>query len=287
VASRTGLVDWGIEVARGWLLACLVLGIVAGIAFAAYPNIDVEVARLFYDGDQAKFPVSNTYEWNLIRQLANWIPFLLLVPAIFALLRKITFPETKMIVAPSVAVFLVGSCIVGPGLTSNLLLKESWGRPRPIQVQQFAGAADFKPWWKPGGACERNCSFVSGEASQAFWVVAPAALAPPQVRPIALGTAVVFGTSVGAMRIIFGRHFLSDVVFAGLITIAIVMAFYLLLMQPIRRNDARVERIIERGAIALHRNIGALLSQAGTVLARTGSTLRQTGQNLHKRTACL
>jgi len=277
----------GVYVARGWLFACLALGVVAGGVLAAYPHIDVEVARLFFDGDAAMFPVSITYEWNLIRQLANWIPFLLLVPALFALLRKIAFPETKMVIAPSVVVFLVGSFIVGPGLTSNLLLKENWGRPRPMQVQQFAGTADFKPWWQPGGACERNCSFVSGESSQAFWVAAPAMLAPPQLRPFALGGAVVFGTAVGAMRIVFGRHFVSDVVFAGLITIAIVMALYLLLMAPIRRNDARMEKMIERGAVGLHRNVGALLSGAGTLLARAGNTLRQTGHHLHKRTACL
>ena len=273
--------------ARGWLFACLALGLVLGGVFAAFPHLDLELAGLFFDGDESKFPVSKTYEWNLIRQVANWIPFLLVVPALFALLRKVAFPETKMIIAPSVVVFLIGSFIVGPGLTSNLLLKENWGRPRPMQVHQFAGAADFQPWWQPGKGCERNCSFVSGEASQAYWVVAPAMLAPAQLKPVALGGAVVFGTAVGGLRMIFGRHFASDVIFAGLITIAIVMAFYLLLMDPIRRNDVRVEKMIERGAVALHRNVGAFLSGTGTVLARAGSTMRQTGQTLHKRTAVL
>ena len=273
--------------ARGWLLASVALGLCFGIVFAAYPLIDLEVARLFFDDHKDKFPIAITYEWNLVRQLANWIPFLLLVPALFALLRKIVFPGSKMLIAPSVVVFLIGSFIVGPGLTSNLLLKENWGRPRPNHVQQFAGAADFQPWWRPGGACESNCSFVSGEASQAFWVVAPATLAPPQLRPVAMGTAVVFGASVGAMRIVFGRHFVSDVIFAGVITIAIVMALYYLLLNPVRRNDARLERLIERASISLHRNTGALLAGAGTALAHAGGALRHTGQHLHKRIACL
>jgi lipid A 4'-phosphatase len=172
---------WGIDVARGWLFACLALGVVVGGIFAVFPQLDLQVAGLFFDGDKAKFPISSTYEWNLIRRLANWIPFLLIIPALFALLRKVAFPETKMLIAPSVLVFLIGSLIPGPGLTSNLLLKEHWGPPRPIQVHQFAGTANFQPWWQPGEGCERNCSFVSGEASQAFWVVAPATLAPPQV----------------------------------------------------------------------------------------------------------
>jgi len=237
-------------VARGWLLASIALGLVLGGVFAVYPLIDLEVARLFFDDRGAKFPIATTYEWNLVRQIANWIPFLLLVPALFALLRKIVFPGSKMLIAPSVVIFLVGSFIVGPGLTTNLLLKDHWGRPRPHQVQQFAGAADFQPWWRPGGACERNCSFVSGEASQAFWVVAPASLAPAQIRPIAMG-------------------------------------LYFLLLDPIRRNDARLEKLIQRASIALHRNTAALLSGAGTAMAHAGSTLRHTGHHLHKRIACL
>jgi lipid A 4'-phosphatase len=274
-------------VARGWLFATIALGLVLGIVFAVYPFIDLEVANLFFDPQKAKFPIAYGYSWNTVRELANWIPFLLLAPAVFALLRKIVFPDTKMLIAPSVVIYLLASFVIGPGLVSNFVLKEHWGRPRPNSVHQFAGDANFQPWWKPGGECTRNCSFVSGEASQAYWVVAPASLAPPQVRPIAMGSAVVFGTAVGGMRVIFGRHFVSDVLFAGIITIAIVMACYRLLLDPVRRNDARLEKAIERTSVALHRAGGRILAGAGTVLAYAGSSLRRTGQNLHKRIACL
>jgi len=151
-------------VARGWLFASVALGLVFGLVFAVYPLIDLEVARVFFDDHKSKFPISVTYEWNLVRQLANWIPFLLLAPALFALLRKIVFPGSKLLISPSVVVLLVASFIVGPGLTSNLLLRENWGRPRPNRVQQFAGTADFEPWWRPGGACERNCSFCTSRS---------------------------------------------------------------------------------------------------------------------------
>ncbi|WP_431558752.1 phosphatase PAP2 family protein [Methyloceanibacter sp.] len=269
------------------MFASVALGLISGILFAAYPLIDLEVARLFFDDRAAKFPLAITYEWNLVRRVANWIPFVLLAPALFVLLRKIVYPGSAMLIAPSVVVFLLASFVVGPGLTSNLLLKENWGRPRPNHVQQFAGAADFQPWWRPSGACTRNCSFVSGEASQAFWAVAPAMLAPPQVRPVAMGAAVVFGASVGAMRVVFGRHFVSDIVFAGLITIAIVMGFYRLLLDPLRRNDARLERAVERTSVALHKATGAALAGLGAALAHAGGSLRHTGQHLHKRIACL
>jgi len=99
--------------------------------------------------------------------------------------------------------------------------------------------------------------------------------------------AVIFGTAVGYLRVVFGRHFVSDIVFAGLITIVVVFALYRLLLDPVRRNDARLERGLERVSIGLHRGIGAVLGGAGRALASAGSSLRSTGQHLHKRVACL
>lgn len=246
--------------AGGWLIAVGGVGLVSGVIFAAYPLIDIEVARWFFDDEAANFPIGRSDEWKYIRVILNLLPFLLILPAVYALLRKIIFPGSSMLMAPSVVFFLIGTFIAGPALTSNLLLKQNWGRPRPNHVQQFNGAADFQPWWRPGGDCPRNCSFVSGEASQAYWMVAPATLAPPQIRPAAMGAAIVFGTGVGTLRIAFGKHFVSDVIFAAVITIAIVMGFYRFLLDPIRRNDARLERAIERTSIRLHSGADALLA---------------------------
>jgi lipid A 4'-phosphatase len=274
-------------VSRGFSLSFIALGLALALLFAAYPAWDMRVAAWFFDPEAAKFPAAMSHEWNLARRAANWVPFLLLLPALFTLVRKLVFPSEPMTMAPSVVLYLLGSFLIGPGLASNVLLKENWGRPRPNSVQQFAGAAPFQPWWRPGGTCKRNCSFVSGEASQAFWTMAPASLAPPQIRPIVLGGAVVFGTAVGSLRVVFGRHFVTDVVLAGVITLAVIVGLYRLLLDPVRRNDARLERGVERVSVALHRLIGAALGGAGQALAGAGATLRSTGQHLHKRVACL
>lgn len=277
----------GFAETRNWLLASVAVGVLVGVLFAAFPFWDLEIAGLFFDPTAAKFPLSIDYSANIIRRIANWIPFLLLAPAVFVLLRKLALPSSKMLMAPSVVVFLVGSFLLGPGLTSNLLLKENWGRPRPNFVQQFAGSETFQPWWHPSSACKRNCSFVSGEASQAFWTVAPASLTPPQIRPFALGGAVLFGTAVGAMRVVFGRHFVTDIVFAGVITVAIVMALYRLLLDPLRRSDERMERAIVLASRALYRGLAAGLAGAGWVLSKAGAALRQAGQHLRERVARL
>jgi lipid A 4'-phosphatase len=98
---------------------------------------------------------------------------------------------------------------------ANVILKDHWGRARPIDVQQFGGANTFTAWWDPRGECPNNCSFVAGEPSGAFWTMAPAALAPVELQPLAFGAALIFGAAVGVLRIGGGGHFFSDVAFAG------------------------------------------------------------------------
>ena len=55
-------------------------------------------------------------------------------------------------------------------------------------------------------------------------MLAPASLAPLPWRGAAIAGAVVFGSLVGLLRMAVGGHFLSDVVFAALITWALLMA---------------------------------------------------------------
>lgn len=269
--------------ARRLLLATLALGLILGLIFAIFPEIDLWAASLFYDPQTGRFPMARDEGWERVRNLAYWVPYLLVAPSLFVLIRKFVFPRTKMVIAPSVALFLVGSFIAGPGVLTNLVLKDNWGRPRPNQVEQFGGKSAFEPWWRPGGACHRNCSFVSGEGSLAFWTVAPAMLAPPAARPFTVGAAVVYGISVGGLRVTFGRHFLSDVLFAGVFTVGMVLLFYYLLLAPGRRNDAKLEAQLDRMAFALHRGIAALLAGIGTGLARLGAGLRHSGQALLRR----
>ena len=100
--------------------------------------------------------------------------------------------------------------------------KDHWGRPRPYQTQDFNGTSAFKPWYETDGDCKRNCSFVSGEASTGFWMVAPASLLPPPIRTPAMIAAFVFGAAASVLRLAFGGHYLSDVLLGGLFTLVII-----------------------------------------------------------------
>ena len=103
-------------------------------------------------------------------------------------------------------------------------MKDHLHRPRPIHVREFGGHDEFRPWYRFDGACRKNCGFASGEASSAFWMVAPALLAPPPFRAPAIAAALAFGVAASALRMAFGGHFLSDVLFGGLISLIVVFA---------------------------------------------------------------
>ncbi|TMJ89769.1 MAG: phosphatase PAP2 family protein [Alphaproteobacteria bacterium] len=137
---------------------------------------------------------------------------------------------------------------IAPGVVANLVFKEHWGRPRPIDVTEFGGDEHFRPWWDPRGDCPKNCSFVAGEPSGAFWTLAGAAVVPPHWRALAYAMALAFGAAVGILRMAAGAHFFTDWVFAGLFSFLVIWCAHgwLYRWPRTRTSDEAVERALER-----------------------------------------
>ena len=251
---------------RTGLLIALAIAVVAGLAFGLYPEIDLRIARHFYgieDAAHNKFTLRFYPPLMQARDIGLWIGTALVAPAVAALAIKLIFPRRKLLMSGRAAVFLIATIVLAPGLMANVLLKEHWGRPRPIDVTQFGGKEHFVPWWDPRGDCTSNCSFVSGDVTGAFWTVAPAALAPPQWRALAYGAALALGTAMAALRVMAGAHFPSDVIFAGVFTFLIVWIVYALIFRwpRTRLSDDGVERALERASLPVYDSIAALLGR--------------------------
>jgi membrane-associated PAP2 superfamily phosphatase len=232
---------------RTGLIAALVIAAVVGIVFGLYPQLDVEIARAFYNPD-----TDATYTLRMVlvpvRESAMWLIAALAAPAVIALLMKLIAPQRRMLLPGRAVVFLLVTLALGPGLVVNVILKDHYGRPRPVDVQALGGQKLFVAWWDPRGTCPRNCSFVSGDVSGGFWTLAPAALTPAPWRALAYTTAVAFGSGIAVLRMVFGGHFLTDAVFAGLITFLIIWLTYNYLYRwpATRTSDQAVERGLER-----------------------------------------
>ena len=199
-------------------LAALVL---AAIVFLVWPGLDLRFASYFALGHD-RF-VAETGWGNGFRHLFYWVPFGLFV--VLVILWGLARLGRWHFWAPSTTgvLFLALSLGLGPGLLVNGILKNHSHRPRPYQVDLFGGDEAFRPFYRFDGACRRNCSFVSGEGSAATWTVAPALLVPLPWRPIAVSAALLFSFLTSLLRIAFGGHFLSDTVFAALITWLVIL----------------------------------------------------------------
>ena len=233
---------------RTGLFIALTIGVAVGVVFGVWPRLDLAASTPFYDPKTHDFSL-NAHVWSqYARTAARALITLLIVPAGIALLGKFLFPRRRMLIKTEAVLFLIGTLAVGPGLLTNTLLKDHWGRARPIDVTEFGGTDRFTPWWDPRGDCPNNCSFVAGEPAGAFWTMAPAALAPPQWRALAYGSALAFGAAVGVLRMAAGAHFFTDVVFAGVFSFLVIWLVHgwLYRWPRTRISDEAVERALER-----------------------------------------
>ena len=239
---------------RTGLFIALAVAAVTGVTFALFPELELRIARPFYeivDSAHNVFALRINPLLLLARDIGLWISILLIAPAVAALVIKLVMPRRKLLVSGRAILFLMSTLILAPGLLVNVVLKDHWGRPRPIEVTQFGGTDQFVSWWNPRGTCDKNCSFVSGDVAGASWTMAPAALAPPQWRALAYGASLALGIGMAALRVVQGGHFISDTIFAGVFTFLIIWLFYGLIYRwpRTRLSDVAIEQAIEHIAM--------------------------------------
>ena len=241
---------------RTGLIVALGLAAVVGVVFGLFPQLDLMISAPF------NAMVENGYNFSLrlsqplqlARDIGLWVGTAIIIPVVAALAFKLLLPRRRLLLSGRAILFLMATLALGPGLVANIILKDHWARPRPIEVTQFGGPLHFVAWWDPRGDCPGNCSFVSGDVSGAFWTFAPAALVPPPWRALAYGGALALGIGMAAVRIMVGAHFFSDTIFAGVFTFLIIWVVHGLIYRwpRTRLSDEAVERAIERFALPGH-----------------------------------
>ncbi len=177
------------------------------VVFLIYPELDRWVSDRFYN--QGFFLADNTFVRGMYLLFAKIHALYLLV-----FIGLITyFWRTKQHLKRRASVFLLCALLLGPGIMVNLVLKDnSVGRPRPVHSEPYGGKETFTPVFHYSGACEKNCSFVSGHAAIGFFTMA---LFWVTLRRRWLLAGLAMGALVGGGRILQGGHYFSDVIFAG------------------------------------------------------------------------
>jgi len=246
--------------AREPIVQCLALIVLTSLVFALFPGLDLWFSSLFYLPGGG-FPTGTIPISLAFRELGDDLVRITVVALLVVLILKLAFPARPSLVAPRDTLFILGTLIVGPGIIVNWVFKNHWGRPRPVSIDAFGGSHAFVPPWHISDACTSNCSFVSGEASAAIWLIVLAVLLPLAWRQFALRILAVLALLLSLNRIAAGGHFLSDTLFAWWFTLLVIaIGWRWLYTHPLVAND-RLEAGLTDAGLAIRRLAARLIPE--------------------------
>lgn len=209
--------------------------------FQTFPTIDTGFSSLFcVSGDASNacsvFVARGHWLAVTFRQLFFWAP----VAALALMLGDIGYQLFSKARADRervrFEVLAIAAYLVGPILVVNGILKSFSGRPRPLDTEFFGGAFNFVPVGDFTGACMSNCSFVSGEAAAAGWMLCLALWIQGRFRKALIAALVTVSVVASLLRVVMGAHFLSDVMLGWLIGAASLPALVALSFVLPRRH---------------------------------------------------
>jgi lipid A 4'-phosphatase len=150
-----------------------------------------------------------------------------------------TWAQRSLALRKGLALFVIAG-ILGPGAAVNWGFKDHWQRARPYQVQQFGGTAQFTRATVMTDQCEANCSFVSGHVACGIFFAG--FMLVHRRRKVQWAVAgCVAGWIIGFARMSDVAHWLSDVLWAFPITLAVSWLVWFALERAYRTSPSRTE----------------------------------------------
>jgi len=201
-----------IEGRPNFLRHSLVLLGAVSIFFAAVPELDLIVSRHFWT-ESIGFGLGKNGFLLLTRDTNRQLPWVVVGIMMILMLANQFIHSMRRLPSPHKILFVITFFAVGPGLAVHLI-KSVVGRARPRSVVEFGGNKVFTPPWELTDQCLRNCSFISGEAASAFALLTLVVFIGPKRAPLYLTGMCVLVFAFSFNRVVFGAHFLSDVLLA-------------------------------------------------------------------------
>ena len=209
--------------------------VIFSLFFLCFPEYDITFSNFFFSGGQFL-----SERFALIKDLRSFFKdsmvffslgaFFLLIVSYFK--KKIKKKTLFNLRNRLVLLGLVIGPIVGCGIIANMYFKDTWGRARPAYVNEFGGDKIFTAAFKKSDQCEKNCSWISGEASAAFSFISGTILLK---NPIFLVINIFIGFIVSFFRISMGGHFLSDNIFAMFFMIYLAVIYRYLAIKYLKK----------------------------------------------------
>lgn len=189
-------------------------------------DLDIQAASYFYHPEHPEnvWPDENQGLWVFFYKAIPISVNILLLGSLVVMAWSGSRPNAKRI--RRMALFVLFSILLGPGLVVNGIFKDHYGRPRPRQIEQFQGHLVYQPPGMPGA---EGKSFPCGHCSVGFAVWIFYFLNRRRKPLLAYGIlvfAISLGIAVGLGRMAAGGHFLSDILWSGFFSYAVCALLY-------------------------------------------------------------
>lgn len=215
------------------LLWCMLLAL-----FHRYPALDIAASGAFFTVDPCPpsvaagkicghFLYAGQSLFVFLRKIFFYLPAAAAVVLIVLLIARLQHHGATFDAKGTRRIsLLLVALALGPYALVNLVLKEFSDRPRPYQTDLFGGTMPFVPAGSFDGLCDSNCSFVSGEAAGAGWLICLMILVPRRYRLVLAPPIIASSLVTPALRLAFGGHYLSDTVLGFLIAPLVTAAIF-------------------------------------------------------------
>jgi len=204
-----------------WMAFALVSAI-----FVLFPQIDLYVSSLFFDG--TKFPFKRTWFEQLFFHSVRPMIITFSVISIAIFIYNYFMKKNILNINAKVLLYLILTLSIAPGLIVNATLKDNWGRARPNEVVNFGGTKEFTPAFIPTN--QGGYSFSSGHAAAAFSLMGFVVLASKR-RKMWMVIVLSYASAMSLVRVAAGGHFLSDTVTSFFIVYISTSILYMLIFK--------------------------------------------------------
>jgi lipid A 4'-phosphatase len=256
---------------RFWAPELIALGALAlgSTVLFSVTDLDIAAARRFYHPELPDpWPVASHPLWSLFYRSAPWVTGSLAVTGVALLVAGVIRRKSHQL--RLYGLFILLCVVIGPGLIVNAVLKDHWGRPRPRQIVELGGRLEYAPPLLPSGT--HGKSFPCGHCSVGYLYAVGWWLwrrRRPRWAAGSLAAGTVLGTLLGIGRMAAGGHFLSDVVWSGLIALGVAHILYYYGLRIPAREEMRASlypRIEQSPRLRAAVTAAAILLGAGIIL---------------------
>lgn len=224
------------------------------VALIAFPRLDVAVSSLFWR-PRAKFYLAYWWPLRVVYESVAWLTVAIIVFIVAIHGARVLSKRHLLGIDAREAWYLTLAFLVGPVVSANMVLKQLWGRPRPNKIVEFGGSKPFTPIWSIVPELDER-SFPSGHAALVCYLFAFCFVMTGKRRQRAEWLVLAAGVGIGLCRVAQGAHFLSDVLFTGILMYAIAYGLHRLILGEQRQALVEAPVLVDPHGVTAQNRLG-------------------------------